>query len=1055
MSRALRRIALCAVLAHSITDAAFVRHRVGGNLRHELVNTSFKMNGIQGRVGQVTVCGVIIPINSSSNVKEACPPECPLWAEAAGDTHCSFQCTGNSIKACTALDPAAPIPDMELGICRSCMVYGCKECASDGSDRCAKCSPGFSRSRRDGTCMSKAVYLWIGVFSILGVLVLLVVAWIIDLAWRSVVNEVGLRQGLAFRSRSKLQMPQSYSRTITPNPEEIQRHNQCSARGEQTFLKEPAGPTARSRWPLNTNLCTAKVAGAGLMLHFNFQFVVIGWAAGIALAWTLLAAFVDIDFLILGTKSATTPRENCVVVAWGFVTQRRLMGAKVRFLLALYIISFVLAIAHSVRQLRIFQKYDDEETTHKDFCALCTGLPPIKGNERVEDELKKCMEAATGQTVVGVSVCWDFKDDEPTLMGIIENDLSERECLTPTVTDMETEVNEPDSGPIRQVLEMVENVFLSPVTQRILTKGRRKLRIYRRARAALSLSARSMTTNNLSLKKKKKVGRDNGSLEVNVSETLGNLQTAGQAYVVFHTESSRNAAVTCAQRTAGIQFRDAVLHLQAARYEPISVVWRNCTNETALSKICRFIGCVALLLAALAAWVCVFYLPYAYFAMSFSYSYGQEPGFIEGMAFSMIVVGGNAIMYIVCSEIADSMRFPTVDAREVCYMLLYCFACIFNVILDLAVTYLVVYRMMVAQNMHTAQAKPLAEIESNTELFSTYAMQKYVGYSLLTYAFPATFLIPFLLEPIITIYLPFKIMSCIIRTKPRLRGCQAQNFLGSTPMDLSRYGDILVNVMLAVLILFFPGGFTLPMFAGLALSNCWIYAMDHYRVVRSVPYCEFAGMAVDWCSQWLLAFPCGFILSCTIYKFYVQTDMGIQGMNMISLCTVAFLVHITVHTLILVGIVPLFGRREKPPSRRTYRQCSRRIACSWFSANPVHCLRSSFVYNHYPPCDFCVPGKEHLMRVNEEIGMHFADGAMPVEDFDKPPMDVPELVKDISGRFKEVMKRQSWVSQEATKGIEDNPLRGDGPTSSTDSIAAGSPSAMEAGSAAEAVRSER
>lgn len=271
-------------------------------------------------------------------------------------------------------------------------------------------------------------------------------------------------------------------------------------------------------------------------------------------------------------------------------------------------------------------------------------------------------------------------------------------------------------------------------------------------------------------------------------------------------------------------------------------------------------------------------------------------------------------------------------------------------------------------------------------------------------------------------------------------------------MDLSRYGDILVNVMLAVLILYFPGGFTLPMFAGLAVSHCWIYAMDHYRVVRTVPYCEFAGMAVDWWSQWLLAFPCGFILSCTIYKFYVQTGRDIRGMDMISQCTVAFLVHITVHTLTLVGIVPLLGRREKPPSKRTYRQCSRRIARSWFSANPVHCLRSSFVYNHDPPCDYCVPGKEHLLRVNEAIGMHFRDGAVPVEDFDQPPVDVPELVRDISFRFRAVIKKQSWVQQE---GTDDDPLRGDGPVPSTESLTAGSPPIMEAAPAAQAARSER
>ena len=59
----------------------------------------------------------------------------------------------------------------------------------------------------------------------------------------------------------------------------------------------------------------------------------------------------------------------------------------------------------------------------------------------------------------------------------------------------------------------------------------------------------------------------------------------------------------------------------------------------------------------------------------------------------------------------------------------------------------------------------------------------------------------------------------------------------------------------------------------------------------------------------------------------------------------------------------------------TYQDCSKRIACSWFSANPVYCLRSQYIYQHSPPCLFCIPGKEHLIEVNEDIGLYFNDCA--------------------------------------------------------------------------------
>ena len=50
---------------------------------------------------------------------------------------------------------------------------------------------------------------------------------------------------------------------------------------------------------------------------------------------------------------------------------------------------------------------------------------------------------------------------------------------------------------------------------------------------------------------------------------------------------------------------------------------------------------MCIMLAGLGVWVVAFYLPYAWFSLTFNYSYGQEPGFVAGMTFSMVVVAGN------------------------------------------------------------------------------------------------------------------------------------------------------------------------------------------------------------------------------------------------------------------------------------------------------------------------------------------------------------------------------------------------------------------------------
>ena len=62
-----------------------------------------------------------------------------------------------------------------------------------------------------------------------------------------------------------------------------------------------------------------------------------------------------------------------------------------------------------------------------------------------------------------------------------------------------------------------------------------------------------------------------------------------------------------------------------------------------------------------------FYLPYAWFTLTFNYSYGQEPGFVAGMTFSMVVVAGNALMYLVCSEAMAIHRWGLLGCRVMVY----------------------------------------------------------------------------------------------------------------------------------------------------------------------------------------------------------------------------------------------------------------------------------------------------------------------------------------------------------------------------------------------------
>lgn len=464
--------------------------------------------------------------------------------------------------------------------------------------------------------------------------------------------------------------------------------------------------------------------------------------------------------------------------------------------------------------------------------------------------------------------------------------------------------------------------------------------------------------------------------EVDVVGILKGLKTCPDAYAIFETEAARDAAVEASQLSGGVEFGGNTLKMNASRVEPQTVNWKNCANTDLMVKAKRVIMGFFIMLAGLGLWVVAFYLPYAWFTLTFNYSYGQEPGFVAGMTFSMVVVAGNALMYLVCSEVADRTRFIYVDDREVCYMLLYCFACVFNVALDLITTYMVAYRINVGLRMKTYDGTLLENLQQFSDRFESYAMQRTLANNLYAYAFPATFLIPFLIEPIATIYAPYKMMLAIVRTQPSMKGFMAERLLGSLVFDLSRYADLMLDVMIAVLIFFFPGGYNIQMFVGLALSHVYIYFFDHYRVLRSIQSCNYADKMVDWWTQWMMCIPCGFMLACVVFKANCQPGYPcVEGNTMVLGCSLAFVGHILLHTLALKFIVPKFGLSgdSDGAESNTYQDCSRRIACSWFTANPVYCLRSQYIYQHSPPCVFCIPGKEHLIETNEDIGLYFND----------------------------------------------------------------------------------
>jgi len=917
-------------------------------------------------------CGITSQVTSASEKNEICPPECPYYAQNLfDDLHCSFACVESSM--CSEMNDQRPIADVVDGrkICRGPRVEHCNEFNYDGTDTCAKCQTFYALHDDDGLCYFSHWFGLVFVVAIAACGAVFAIVWVVDLIMRPASNAENEKTGLAFRSRQKLHTPKDHE-------------------------------SGRQLWPIDTNLCTTMVAGPGMLLHFNFQVFIMLWAFCVATLWVVLALVVDNALFVLGTRKFGTPRDNCILVAWGYETQQRLMWTKVLFLVIVYIGSFLFCILHGVRQLRLFQIMDTKVKTMKDFVCLLSGLPEISGSDaEVEERLAKCIADYTQEDVVGVSICWDWQNQAEICEKALDLDLRDRE-----MQDLEAKERKAGHGAEKDKKDPDEEE-----AKLVETYGRLRRWFHNM---------------------EKIVAEEEEDDELpDMKELLEDLKTTSNAFVVFHTEEARDNAVKKFTEDGDLKFDENDLQLAYKECEPSTVYWVNFGHSSFAGRMRRLFQGFGAIFLALVFWTVVFYAPYAWSIMSFNYDNGAEPPFIFAMTFTMVVVAGNAIMYEVCARVSDYVGFKFKGDRESCYMILYTISCMFNVLLDMVTTYYMAWEIMKGLGFRTYHGTKLEDVTNPQEKFESYAMQRMLAENTFAYSFPSTFLIPFLLEPFITIYFPLKAGQLLVSRHPKIVGSQAESWLVAAPMEMGRYADLLLNVVLGILIFFFPGGYTHTLFYAMVFSHMIIYAFDHWRVLNTIPQCVFAMMDIDWWSQAMLA-PCvSTILSCLVFKANCNGyGYCISGWwALVGTCFYSWVAHLIFHLLVLRFVVPLFGYSDcttvGSEKDKQFKDVAEERACSWFTANPIHCLRSKVIHNHSPHCMFWESGKEHLQAPNASINCFFQDEEAAAEDFSKTDIGLTKFAHSLSSSFygktaEDKADKEDGQDEEGKEDIEEN-----------------------------------
>lgn len=927
-------------------------------------------------------CNVMRPFSNIS-VDDVCPEQCRFRAEVA-QHFCHFKCvTGAECgrnQSGTMIH--ATVADRVMGICRGCTLKGCKVCKPH-ADECLECNEEFGFVLGgDKQCRSA----WVVVPTVIYLSVLCIggyfIIWYVNIVWwRRKTNLEEETWALHFRTATKNCQP------------------------DEAGMRESE---QRVLWPLSTNILTTDVAGPGSVLFFRFQVFAVVLPFLLFLLWCSVAAATDLKLLSLGTELPTTPQERCTAVSEGRHFQMQSMRTKLFFLVCAYVLTFMLTMVFASYQRRTFQMLDDQ-ATHSDFALFLEGVPEVKGAEKLEEILKDAVAEATNQTVVGVSVGWDYAAHSAngTRIGDLleeamvqaeeqyteRREAQRRESQTQSAgaDGVERRRSQTQNGgeDIERRGSQVRNADVgvdglsSPILSASEGEERRASQTQNPGIVEEGMANRSGLFALLDYALLELVfgipvyGAESGPMEDGDQATPEDLAmqctSSSMAFAVFESQAARDAALALGSFT----FREQTVTLRYLDVEPEGVRWRDFGIPRSQLMRNTFMS-ILFILGGIVAWVVCGYFPYAIYASSFTYEDGDMPSGLMAQIVSMVVVIGNLVMYTLCAAASDRIGFILEDTAAATYMIMYTVAVMCNICLDLLISGMIAYTTSVSRHARTFDGRRIQDLGSWHDVIEAYDIQRELGVQLSAYCFPATFLLPYILEPICANWFTFHLARRVVRVFPWLRGYTAEKAMRIfIPMDSGRYADLLVSITMATFIFFVPSGYSFSILLTLTLSNLYIFFLDIYRILRACPSFSISSMFVDQCALYWMCIPTTIIANAFIFKWNTeQCHLGNTCYRSSELAGIMISVTILLQAMWHVAfckVVPLFDRKERPRTHLTYEKVAARLPASFFNTNPMFCLRSEYLYKHDPPCQLLIKGKEHVLQKNPSIGSHFED----------------------------------------------------------------------------------
>merc|ERR1719191_2334103 len=260
------------------------------------------------------------------------------------------------------------------------------------------------------------------------------------------------------------------------------------------------------------------------------------------------------------------------------------------------------------------------------------------------------------------------------------------------------------------------------------------------------------------------------------------LHRSGSAIVVFRTTEAAKAAIQHGASVRGKAY--PVRHIPA---EPEGVRWHEFQREKPpLSAYAK--GC-AILFLVIISWSAL-YVPYAVTYMRTSRIPGLRVSPLMDLVLGVLIAIGNLMVNLAVEGAVDLVQLRYKPIRDVCVLYMCICFLLLNTACDVAMT------VVLAQgiSLDDAFSKPVGPHAGYSRVLAR---------ELLALIMPGYLIVPYLVEPIFTIFVPKYLGTIVARADARVKEPLFTIWLPKYPIELSwRYADIVNNLCICWLLLF-------------------------------------------------------------------------------------------------------------------------------------------------------------------------------------------------------------------------------------------------------------